>query len=70
MLLALKTRYVPTLFAEAAMPILPQREIFKIVKAMGGTHSTDFTDLTTHLIAEETGSEKYTASDVFRSFLY
>jgi hypothetical protein len=36
-----------------------KREVFGMVKSMGGSHSTDFTDLTTHLIAEETGSEKY-----------
>jgi hypothetical protein len=36
-----------------------QREVFGMVRSMGGGHTTDFTDLTTHLIAEETGSEKY-----------
>lgn len=33
---------------------------------MGGTHSTDFTDMTTHLLAEAPGSQKYKVSNIRR----
>ncbi|KAG8774931.1 hypothetical protein FRC16_004971, partial [Serendipita sp. 398] len=42
-----------------ASGVKDKRDIFELVRRMGGSHTTDFTDLTTHLIASEPGSEKY-----------
>ncbi|PVG04108.1 hypothetical protein CPB86DRAFT_778348 [Serendipita vermifera] len=43
----------------SATGIKTKRELFELVRRMGGTHSNDFTDATTHLIADGPGSQKY-----------
>ncbi|CAG8611643.1 12618_t:CDS:2, partial [Acaulospora colombiana] len=43
----------------SATGIKNKRELFELVRRMGGTHSNDFTDATTHLIADGPGSQKY-----------